>query len=110
MGKFAKYISECKMNVNGEDLSLIIELQDLVTLTAAQDEQDKKKSLETIISVFKDILKRSYPDEDPKAIEAFLVHNLVEFMIKFSDALGLQDKTVNTINNTKKVNEMKKRG
>jgi len=89
---------------------LDIELQDLVNLTAAQDEKDKKVSLGIMIDTFKDILKRSYPEEEIKAIEGFLTQNLIDFMVKFSDALGLQDKAVNTKENQDKVDSMKKRG
>ena len=110
MNKFAKYLGEkFKLTVGGEELELDIRLKDVNKLLSAMSkmgETPSEESLNKVTEACLDILKRSYPDENPEAIEKFLMKNLPEFLEELSITLGWTGRE----ELEKKLESMKKKG
>jgi len=95
MSKFDKYSGDCKIEVAGEELDLDVRLKDVKNIMSTQKKHGEisEKGVEKMLDGFKEIVMRSYPDEDEKNIESFLTKNFVEFLQEFSDEMGWADKS-----------------
>lgn len=89
MNKFEKYLGKFKITVDGIELDLDVQMQDVAKIMSSQKGGEMtEESANKMIETFKQIIVRSYPEEDEKAIESFLTHTFVEFTTKFVEALG----------------------
>ena len=89
MSKFEKYLGKFEIEVDGEKLDLKVQMSDISKIMTAQKGGElTEESAEKMINTFKEILKRSYPDEKEEAIDAFLLKNFVAFTTAFVEELG----------------------
>lgn len=93
MGKFNQYLGKTEMVVDGKKLELDVKLKDMRTLmTAVKDGKLSEETIDKIVDVFREIMKRSYPDEPVEEVDAFVDKKFTEFMTAFSIAMGWSTK------------------
>jgi len=90
MGEFDEFITGLmEMEVGGKQLKLDVRIKDKRKIKAVQGiGQINEEALEKLDNTFLEILKRSYPDEKPDALEAFYSKHDIEFMKTFYVAVG----------------------
>lgn len=91
--KFSKYTGDFNIEVDGEEFELDVRLSDVKSLMANQKEEMDEEAVENLVGVFKEILVRSYPDEDEEDIENFLTMNFTDFLMEFGDEMGWAEKS-----------------
>ena len=94
MSKFEKYLGKgFEIEVDGEKLQLDVQMQDISKIMASQKKGEiTEESAQKMVDTFINIIGRSYPEENKKAINAFLLRNFVEFTTAFVEELGWADK------------------
>jgi len=93
MGRFNQYLGKTEMEVDGQKLELDVKLKDMKTLmTAVKDGKMTEETIEKIATTFKDLMKRSYPEDPVEEIDAFVEKKFTEFMTQFSIAMGWASK------------------
>ena len=88
---FSKYLGKLEVEVDGEKLELDVRLKDkhrLMAIISRCKDKIEEKDLEELGSLFKEILQRSYPNESPEAIEAFLAKKFESFLEGLTIAFG----------------------
>jgi len=89
MGRFNQYLGKTEMEVDGHKLELDVKLKDLkAIMTASKNKEIAPESIEIIANTFKDLMKRSYPDENAEEMDAFVEKKLTKFITEFSIAMG----------------------
>ena len=90
MGRFNRYLGKLEVNIDGEELELDVKLADKQKIMALQNKfRDKpEETMQGLTDVFKSIILRSYPDEKPDEIEAFLTKKFEKFLVEISIAFG----------------------
>lgn len=89
--RFGRYLGKLDMEVAGEKLELDIKLKDKHRIMALQSKMGKEMNEEVVgqlSDIFLEVLKRSYPEEKPEALEAFLTRCFEQFIIELSVAFG----------------------
>lgn len=96
--RFKKWMGKLPIEVDGEKLELDMRMKDkqklleiVSTLKDNKNENEIVKYLPQIDEISMEILKRSYPEEDPIVLERFLADNSIEFMQKLFEALKWSD-------------------
>lgn len=92
--KFEKYAKgKFEIKVDDMDLDLDVKMKDISKIMSSQKGGEvTEESAQKMIDSFLEILKRSYPEENAKAIESFLMRNFVQFTTAFVEELGWADK------------------
>ena len=89
MGRFNQYLGKTEMEVDGQKLELDVKLKDLkAIMTATKGKEITPEAIEILTTAFKDIMKRSYPDENAEEMDAFIEKKFTNFMTEFSIAMG----------------------
>ena len=90
MGRFNRYLGKLEVNVDGEEMELDVKLADKQKIMALQTKfKDKPdEAITGMSSIFKDIIKRSYPDTTDEEIDAFLTKKFEKFLVEISIAFG----------------------
>ena len=89
MGKFNQYLGKTEMIVDGQKLELDVTLKELRTiLTATKGKDMTEESVDKIANVFKECMKRSYPEEPVEELSAFVEKKFTNFLTSFSIAMG----------------------
>jgi len=86
---FSKYLGKLEVDVDGVKLELDVRLKDkqkIMSLVNKFGEELTEETLIALSTVFKDILKRSYPDTGEEKFDAFLVHKFESFMTSLAIA------------------------
>jgi len=90
MGRFNRYLGKLEVNVDGEELELDVKLADKQKIMALQN-KFKSSPEDTVLgltTIFKDIIKRSYPDTTEEELDAFLTKKFEKFLVEISIAFG----------------------
>jgi len=88
---FGKYLGKLEVEVDGEKLELDVRLKDkhkIMSLMSKCKDTITEEALEGVTQVFKEILKRSYPDAKEEEIDAFLTKKFESFMTGLAIAFG----------------------
>ena len=88
MGKFDKYAGIIKFEIDGIELELNPTLEDKRKIMSYSRKVDDKGNIDNLYNVFKDIVKRAYPEEEETNLDAFLLRNDETLMMKLSEAFG----------------------
>jgi len=89
MGKFNQYLGKTEVEVDGQSLELDVKLKDMKQImTASKDKEITEESIDKIVNTLKDVMKRSYPEEPPEELDAFVEKKFTQFMTAFAIAMG----------------------
>jgi len=86
MGRFAKYLGDTEIEIDGEKLALkakVVDQQRLINLREHKGEQ-----LVETVNLLTDLLVRSYPEEPKEELEAFATTHAMVIIKKLSVAWG----------------------
>ena len=90
MSKFEKYANKkLKIIVNGEQLEVEFLVRDRLELATIHECKNQTDQYARLITFCTNILKRSYPEEDPTQLEGFLAINLEAFIEEVMVATNL---------------------
>jgi len=88
MGRFNQYLGKTEMTVDGKKLELDVKLKDMkAIMTSAKGKELDEAGIDKLVATFKDLMKRSEPDEPPEELDAFVDKNFLQFMTEFSIAM-----------------------
>lgn len=94
---FKEYLGNLELTVDEKDLELDIGRDEMKSIITVQDPRNQKprKRVDDLMDVYMDVLKKSYPEANPKALESFLVKNFMELTRKLTAELsGIQDEEI----------------
>jgi len=88
MGRFNQYLGKTEMEVDGQKLELDVKLKDMkAMMTSTKSGQLTEEGIDKMATAFKELMKRSYPEEDENEMNAFVDKNLLQFITEFSIAM-----------------------
>ncbi len=89
---FKAYLGKLEVNIDGKTLDLDVRLKDKQKIMSLVSKFGKEsipeEKLNELADIFKEILKRSYPDTPEEEFDGFLLHKFEDFMTELSIAFG----------------------
>jgi hypothetical protein len=87
---FSKYLGRLQVEVDEIPYDLDVKLKDKHKIMSIMKDFNNKpeETLENLAIIYKEIIKRSYPEETDDSIDAFLTKKFEAFMTSLSIAFG----------------------
>jgi hypothetical protein len=77
MGRFAKFLGDTQIEIDGEKLNLKATVRDMQKI---MDMKDSKEKLVGLHDTLLEMMKHSYPEQPEDEIDAFVSKNIMKFV------------------------------